>query len=275
METPSPDYILGYADAELERLAKQSRLYADWTNQILTRAGLSAGMRVLDAGCGIGDVSFIAATLVGPSGTVLGVDCAAKAVEVAIRRAKSARMPRICFRIADLCELHPADSFDALIGRFVLMHLHEPATVLRRLAGYVRPGGIVAFQELDISAGRAVPECGLFAKCRRWIIETYSRARVEIEMGARLFATFREAGLPEPQLTCDTHISGGIDSPAYECIADAIRSLLPTMVKHGVATADEIELDTLADRLRQEVVSASGVIVLPPLVGAWTRKSVA
>jgi hypothetical protein len=67
-------------------------------------------------------------------------------------------------------------------------------------------------------------------------------------------------------------VEGGADSPAYEYMAQTVRSLLPMMEKLGVATVEEVQIDTLARRVRDEVMAGGGVIVLPHLVGAWARK---
>ena len=60
--------VLGHADIEIQRLLLQGRLYNDHTEHALRLAGLRPGMRVLDVGCGPGDISFVAARLVGPAG---------------------------------------------------------------------------------------------------------------------------------------------------------------------------------------------------------------
>ena len=73
-------YVLGHADMEVQRLLLQGRLYDDYTEHALRLAGLRPGMRGLDIGSGPGDVSFVAARLVGPSGSVLGVDAAPEMV---------------------------------------------------------------------------------------------------------------------------------------------------------------------------------------------------
>lgn len=59
-ETPR-DYIMGHTDRERRRLALQAAILNPLTDSFLRRAGISAGMRVLDLGCGTGEVSLIAA----------------------------------------------------------------------------------------------------------------------------------------------------------------------------------------------------------------------
>src|SRR6516164_8884734 len=60
-------YALGYTEGEFKRLAQQGALYRDLTEDVLRRAGIAPGARVLDIGCGVGDVSMLAAELVGSS----------------------------------------------------------------------------------------------------------------------------------------------------------------------------------------------------------------
>ena len=81
MNNEQNSYVLGHADQELDRLTIQARILEPSTRQLLQEAGLRPGMRVLDIGCGSGDVSFLAASLVGPAGRVVGVDLAAAACE--------------------------------------------------------------------------------------------------------------------------------------------------------------------------------------------------
>jgi hypothetical protein len=68
---PDAVYVLGHSKQELERLIAQARLYEPLTRQFFLNAGITAGMRVLDFGCGAEDVSFLLAQLVGPTGQVL------------------------------------------------------------------------------------------------------------------------------------------------------------------------------------------------------------
>src|SRR5262249_10114822 len=79
---------LGPSTQELERLSAQATLYDPFPLQFRRDAGLEAGMRVLDVGCDKGEVSFLAARLVGPTRSVVGVDRVPAAVEAASQRAR-------------------------------------------------------------------------------------------------------------------------------------------------------------------------------------------
>src|ERR1700690_4014759 len=85
--TPHVEYVLGHSSRELDRLSFQGTVLAPFSRHLFNQAGIVPGMRVLDVGSGSGDVSFLAAELVGESGHVLGVDRSAPAVERARARA--------------------------------------------------------------------------------------------------------------------------------------------------------------------------------------------
>jgi cyclopropane fatty-acyl-phospholipid synthase-like methyltransferase len=68
------DYALGYTDEERQRLIEQGELVGHFTMRLLQESGIASGMRVLDVGCGIGAVSILTAAVIGPQGSVIGVD---------------------------------------------------------------------------------------------------------------------------------------------------------------------------------------------------------
>ncbi len=120
-------YALGYSASELRRLVRQGAFFRDLTEDLLKRAGVRDGMRVLDLGCGVGDTSLLAARLIGPSGVVVGVDRSAKAIDVAQRRTTTGRRRySVQFVVADLDTFVPDEPFDAVIGRLVLLYLRDP-----------------------------------------------------------------------------------------------------------------------------------------------------
>jgi 2-polyprenyl-3-methyl-5-hydroxy-6-metoxy-1,4-benzoquinol methylase len=270
---PQTDYALGQSERELQRLIRQSALYADLTEELLRSAGISEGMRVLDVGCGSGCVSLLAARLVGSAGAVVGVDRSPQALALARSRAEAEQLNHVEFIQSELADLQCEHNFDALIGRFVLMFLPDPAAIMSKLSRHVRRGGIIAFQEMDISAAKSMPVMPIWRKCSEWILETFQRAGVDIQMGPKLHATFLHAGLPQPQMQLRAKVGGAPDFPAHEYVSDIVASLLPMMERFGVATAATVEVDTLAARLGTEMISMDGVTILPSLVGAWARKS--
>jgi ubiquinone/menaquinone biosynthesis C-methylase UbiE len=155
-------YVLGHSDEELNRLIAQSRFFNLLSAPFLETAGLSAGMRALDIGCGAGDMAFLAANLVGPEGTVISVDSAPEAVAVATERAAEAGLTNVRFLTQDARELTLDEPVDAIIGRLVLMYFADPAVVLRRLIASLRLGGIVAFHEIDMVGATSHPYRHLF-----------------------------------------------------------------------------------------------------------------
>jgi SAM-dependent methyltransferase len=81
-------YEFGSGEDELARLEAQGGALAPATRMIFAAAGIQAGMRVLDLGCGAGDVTFVAASLAGPEGHVTGIDRSPDALARARLRAE-------------------------------------------------------------------------------------------------------------------------------------------------------------------------------------------
>jgi SAM-dependent methyltransferase len=266
-------YVLGDEECELRRLVSQSRLIGDITQHVMQRAGVKPGMNVVDCGCGVGDVSFLTAKLVGSAGRVLGIDRSIAGIDRARERAAEAGLSNVSFEVVDnLARFRARAPVDAVVGRLILMYLRDPAAILSHFARQVRPGGLIVFQELVFSMCRSAPSCPLVEKCRGWVHDTFVQAGADVEMGWKLFATFQRAGLPSPEMFLGSPVGAGPDSPMYKYIAETVRSLLPMMEHYGVASAQEVMVDNLADRLRIEMTAAGTVCATPCLIGAWTRK---
>ena len=67
-------------------------------------------------------------------------------------------------------------------------------------------------------------------------------------------------------------VDGGPDSTYYEWLAESLRTILPRAVSLGLATAEDIDIDTFERRFREEVVSQHGAVVGPVMFGIIGRK---
>ena len=269
-DSPS-GYALGHHDDEIRRLQKQGAFMEPFTRRWLVKAKIEPGMTVLDLGTGAGDVALLLAELVGPAGRVIGIDRSAAVLEVARRRAQAAGLDNVSFLAGDVHELDCDGVFDAVAGRFILFHVKEPAAMLRKLVGRLKPAAVVAFQDYNLYGLDAYPPSELYTRAKGWIAQGFLAGGADPSVGLKIGAIFHEAGLPRPRLLCETSMSADLAWEVYDHIAMVIRTLAPVLTKTGLASAEEIGIDTLADRLRHDVAGKGGVGRGPDIVSAWTR----
>jgi ubiquinone/menaquinone biosynthesis C-methylase UbiE len=264
-------YALGYTDAEQERLVRQAAKIAPIAERLLREAGIEPGFRVLDLGSGLGDVSMLVARLVGPSGEVIGIERDARSIARAKARVAAAGLRNVNFLNSDVNNISADEPFDAAVGRFILMYLPDPVSVLRSVVHLVRPGGVVAFQEPSWTAmfavGAGLP---LWSRVRHLIHEILLRSGANPEMGLALYRVFQEAGLPAPKMHLEMPL--GSDADFIRLTSDLLCSLRPLAEHHKVSLKELGDLDTLPDRICAEVTAENKVVSLIAVVGAWSRK---
>jgi SAM-dependent methyltransferase len=262
------EYQFGSGEDELARLEVQGRAIAPATRIIFAEAGIRPGMRVLDLGCGAGDVAFVAADLVGPDGYVVGVDRSPQMVAHARLRAEQRGLAQVKFVDGDVHDPAPGGPFDAIVERLVLMWVPDPVAVLRRQATVLRAGGLVVPIEMDSATMRSLPATPLASQAASWLVEAFAKGGVPT-LGPRLWAILREAGLrPLGMIGVQPHF--GPDDPAgLPAFEGIIRATAPLIERTGVTTAEEIGLETIGQRLRDEVQAYSAVGAAPMLLSAW------
>ena len=269
---PTRAYVLGHSDRELDRLGAQARLIEPITRQFFRDAGIAPGMRILDVGSGAGDVAFLAADLVGNEGEVVGTDRAPAAIAGANARAQARRLGNVHFHEGDPAEMAFDRPFDAVVGRYVLLFQADPAATVRRLARHLQPGGVIVFHEPDLSFVRSFPPAPLYDRCCRWVAETFRLAGTEANMAERLYAAFVHAQLPAPTMRMHTVIGGGAGIGDWlNAVADLAGSVLQAMEQLGVATAAEVDVATLAERMGREIETNGSLILGRSEIGAWSR----
>jgi len=267
------DYTLGRSDAETRRLIAQDQIYGPITRRFFQTAGIGPGMKVLDIGSGAGDVALLAADLVGPTGRVVGVDRNESILATARARATAAGRSNVTFVAGEAGKVPLDSDFDAVVGRWVLMWVPDPASLLRTLVSHLRVGGIAAFHENDFTNPPGVfPPTDLWRKVQGWMIPPPGTPGPQMQMGTKLFRAYIEAGLPEPQLHVEAPAGGGRDWPGYAYVVDTFRSLMPSIQERTGLDPKEVDIDTLAERVREDVVRQHGIQMLPIMFGAWSRR---
>jgi ubiquinone/menaquinone biosynthesis C-methylase UbiE len=265
----------GDRSAEERRLIEQSRLFEPFTEECLREAGLGPGMHVVDLGSGAGDTAILAARLVGPTGSVLGIERSSEQADLALRRTAAMGLDNVTFHVGDVAGLdellagHPTQ-IDAVIGRLILMWVPQRQAVLVACARALRPGTLVWFLEPDMTYDAVLPSSPLWERMRVWVLAALDRVGAELRMGPTLHQVFREAGLPAPSLRSRTILFGAETAPVW-FLVNVVRALLPHMETFGLVPSSEVDIETLEDRLRAELEANDGVMVIPPLFAGWTR----
>ena len=266
------DYALGRTQAEYQRLTEQAEILRPVTERMVLAAGIEPGMRVLDVGCGAGDVSFLVAALVGPKGSIVGVDLDGEALKFAEERRAAHRISNVEFRRSDARSGDLGRPFDAAVGRLVLLYMNDPTEALRQIAERVCPGGIIAFQEpvtrIWFGAETTLPA---LAVLNDLLWKTFERSGARPDLGEELYWRMLDAGL-ESGPRAFAEIPLGSADLAYRRWSLFAQSMLPKMVEYGLAAEENI-LDLLA-RLHREMTRARGLLPLTSLMLCqWARKS--
>ena len=271
MSNPEAPYVLGSAAVEQERLIRQATIFDPLTELLFRDAGIGPGQRVLDIGSGVGDVAMLAAKLVGPSGEVVGVERDPATIATARSRVAKARLSNVSFMESDVRSLTNNELFDAVVGRTILSFLPDSDAVVRSLAALVRPGGVVAFQDvwpaalLHLSA-----HLPLRAKCAELIYRTFERSGAHLDMELVLYRALQEAGLPAPNMRIEIPV--GDDPKVVRWLHDLFSTLVPRINPDDLAAAEIGDLETLGSRLEAERLAARSFAACVGLVGAWSRK---
>jgi SAM-dependent methyltransferase len=244
---------------------------SDFTRRLLADAGISAGMRVLDVGCGSGDVALMAAALVWPGGSVVGIDFDAGPLGLARDRALERKLANVTFAQGNITGLSPElGLFDAVVGRRVLMYQPDRVEAVRALAQLLRPGGLMAFQEHDTTMVPAsLTRIPLHSQVQGWLRQTLEREGADLHMGFNLHGVLTEAGLVVEEVRAEAIVQ---TPTAPYPVGAIVRAILPRIVKCGVATEAEIDIESLDRRLNEERSRSGATYIGDMMFGAWARK---
>ena len=230
-------YTIQGGGADADRLARQAAVMGSATKAFLVDAGARPGAACLDLGCGTGQVTLELARLVGLGGRVVGVDVDEGELELA-RRAAADTGITVSFVHADAAEVVEPAGFDLAFARLVLSHLVDPVAVLRAMVAAVRPGGVVAVEDLYTPSLRAEPAAPALDR----LIEVYS-ATVRFHggdpaIGPRLRAHLASVGLADVRE--QTVVNRMTTAHEKLFLAELVDNMRPAILEAGAATSDEV-----------------------------------
>jgi SAM-dependent methyltransferase len=258
-------YIIRGGVAGRERLRTLNRVMQPTTLALFERIGLQPGMRVLDAGCGGGDLAFQLARLVGPQGKVVGTDIDAVKLEMARQEAAAAGIANVEFRIADNQQAKIEREFDIVHARFLLTHLPDAHGALQNMIRATKPGGLVVIEDIDVNGWLCYPPCAAHARFIELYAATVQRRGGNPNIGPSLPVMLSAAGLARVHMN--------VVQPAGT--SGDVRLITPlTMENIGDAVLEEKlasreEIDRLVAELYDFAKRPGTVDGMPRVTEAW------
>jgi ubiquinone/menaquinone biosynthesis C-methylase UbiE len=260
-------YILTGGDQGAARLRILGRATWPTTLELLVGAGIAPGMRVLDLGCGSGEVTVELAGMVGASGSVTGVDTDPAMLEVARARTLELDVP-IDFVRGDALGPYPADGYDAVYARFLLSHLADPAAALGAMRAATRRGGIVIVEDVDFPGHLWHPPCAAFARYVELYQEVARRRGGDAAIGPQLPRLVHQAGYANVQL--DVVQPTFLDGDGKRIAVLTMEAIRDAVVAAGLAT--HVEVDAIVAELDAHRRDPSTLQSIARIVQVWATR---
>jgi SAM-dependent methyltransferase len=267
----SNPYILGgQITAEGQRLLEQGRGLEPEAKSLLDRIGMQPGWKAIDVGCGPLGILDLLADRVGPASEAVGLERESRLVEMgqAIRAQRGLRNAR--FVLGDVYNNGlPRASFDLVHTRLLLINLKDPEGALAELAALVRPGGVVAVQDIDQVPWLCEPPHPAWEALISAFLMVWRANGLDPLIGRRLPALLRAAGLVDVQV----EVHARADTPgAYhrKHLLALIGSIRDELVERGLFT--ESELAALMGALERHLDAPNTLVTRPLLFQAWGRR---
>ncbi len=265
--TESPQYVIHGGARGVDRLRILARAVQPSTRAVLERAGVGAGMACLDVGCGGGDSTRELASVVGPSGRVVGVDMDVTAIGLARAATAAQGLANVEFRVAGAGQGTVAPEFDVVYARFLLTHVADPMAVATWMVGHLRPGGVAVVEDIDYGGMFCHPDNAAFRRHVELYSAVVQRAGADAMIGPRLPSLLHAAGCRD--IAMSVAQPAGFDEEVKVMAALTTEAIADRAAAAGLAT--RAELDALARDLYAFAEDPLAVMSLPRIVQAWGR----
>ncbi|WP_339734182.1 methyltransferase domain-containing protein [uncultured Gimesia sp.] len=263
----SKHYVIRGGIEGRERLRILARVMHESTGTLLNRLELSDGQLCLDVGCGGGDVTRELANHVAPAGKAVGTDIDATKLEIAREESEEARIENIEFRLSNICEALGAPEFDVVYSRFLLTHLSDPAGAVKSFLRQLRPGGILALEDIDFSGSFTYPDSGAFRKFYDLFCTVVRNRGGDPNMGQRLPLIMKECGLQAIQVSLVQPT--GLVGDVKRLNALTMENIADTVLADQLATNEEI--DQIVRELYEYAADERTLAGVPRVVQVWGR----
>lgn len=261
-------YVIRGGREGYDRLLVLSQEHGPHTAELLARAGVSAGQRCVDLGCGGGEVTIEIARRVAPDGLAVGIDLDPVKLELGRQRADALGITNVEFKSMNVDKWDEPDSYDVAYSRFVMHHLSRPRDLLARMWAAVRAGGVIIVEDADHDGWYCHPPNRGFDLFVRTFAEAVDRAGGDHSYGRKLYEAFLEVGIPRPEvkLVQSARTAGDPKWMAWLTM-EATKDVI---VAEGITSSDEIAvaLEDLA-KLTEE---PSSIIGSPRVFQVWARR---
>jgi len=266
----SDQYVLGYRQAEQQRLLQQAQQLAHESSSLFDRIGVGPGARVVEIGCGPHGCLELLSERVGPSGSVVGVERSADAVALARSMVAERDLENVDVLERDARATGlPRASFDFVTSRLVLVNVPHPEQIVAEAAALVRPGHWVAFHEADYVAHICDPPLDAWTTLVD-LLGTYSeRNGIDPFIGRKLPRLLREAGLVDVHVHPLIHVY----PPGHgrrNILLDFAENLSERVLAEKLIA--ERELTALKIALQRHLDNPDTLVVSHLFFQAWGRK---
>jgi SAM-dependent methyltransferase len=266
---PDP-YFLGYRQAEQERLERQAHQLAHDSGWLFDQVGVREGWRVVEIGCGPQGCLGLLAERVGVTGRVVGVERNAEQAERAQQFVVDGHLTNVEVLHADARRTDlPEQSFDFATARLVLVNVPEPELLVQAMVRLVRPGGVVALHETDVTTQRCDPPLPAQTRLLQ-VLNTYAEMNgIDRTIGPRAPRMLREAGLVDVRVNALVHVyplGHGRRMLLLEFVENARSRLLDQKL------IGEGELNELAETLKRHLEDPETLVLSSVFVQAWGHK---
>jgi len=235
----SSHYVIRGGREGRERLRVLAGVMRPHSMALLDRCGLREGLACLDVGCGGGDVTMELARRVGPGGRAEGVDMDVAKLEIARAEAAQRNISNVQFLQADAREAAGPRTFDLVYARFLLTHLSDAAGMVRRFHAQVRPGGMVAVEDIDFSGHFTYPESSAFRRFHELYCATVTKRGGDPTVGMRLPLLVRDAGFEDVRVSIVQPMALEGDAKLMDALT--LEAIAGAVLEDGLATRDEID----------------------------------